>query len=149
MPARILIIEDNPANMELMVCLLTAFGHQALLALDGEAGIVMAREAVPDLIVCDVHLPKLDGFGVLRYLKSHPVLAAIPTIAVTALAMVGDRERLLAAGFNGYISKPIEPVHFIGQLEQFLPLALHSVRSPFATTSNATNESAHGDHSDR
>jgi CheY-like chemotaxis protein len=149
MPARILIIEDNPANMELMVCLLTAFGHQALLALDGEAGIVMAQKTVPDLIVCDVHLPKLDGYGVLRYLKRHPVLATIPAIAVTALAMVGDRERLLAAGFNGYISKPIEPVMFIGQLEQFLPLALHSDRSPFAASSNDPTESTHGDHPDR
>jgi two-component system cell cycle response regulator len=119
--ARILIIEDNPTNMELMAYLLTAFGHTPLMAFDGESGVRMAREELPDLILCDVHLPKLDGYGVVGALKGDPQVRAIPVLAVTALAMVGDRERLIEAGFNGYIAKPIEPEQFVAQLEPFLP----------------------------
>ena len=120
MGARILIIEDNPTNMELMAYLLGAFGHTALCAFDGELGVQMALQEKPDLILCDVHLPKLDGYGVVAALKANPVVAAIPVLAVTALAMVGDRERLLEAGFDGYVAKPIEPEQFVGQLESWL-----------------------------
>ncbi|CAN7454472.1 EAL domain-containing protein [Pseudoduganella sp. LjRoot289] len=121
MSARILIIEDNPTNMELMVYLLNAFGYTPLMAHDGEEGVAAARRERPDLIICDVHLPKLDGYGVVAQLKQDPALRPIPTLAVTALAMVGDRERLLAAGFDGYIGKPIEPDTFVAQIESFLP----------------------------
>ncbi|QYF93793.1 EAL domain-containing protein [Massilia sp. PAMC28688] len=120
MSARILIIEDNPTNMELMVYLLTAFGYTPLMAIDGTSGVEAARETRPDLIICDVHLPKLDGYGVVGALKADPALAHIPVLAVTALAMVGDRERLLEAGFDGYIGKPIEPDTFVTELENFL-----------------------------
>jgi diguanylate cyclase (GGDEF)-like protein/PAS domain S-box-containing protein len=119
--ARILIIEDNATNMELMVYLLTAFGHTPLSASDGVSGVDKARDMRPDLIICDVHLPKLDGYGVVEALKRDPATRAIPVLAVTALAMVGDRERLLAAGFDGYIAKPIEPDTFVAELEPFLP----------------------------
>lgn len=118
--ARILIIEDNATNMELMVYLLKAFGHEPLLAHDGEAGIKLVLQERPDLVVCDVHLPKLDGYGVVAFLKTHPALAVIPVVAVTALAMVGDREKLLASGFDGYIEKPIEPEVFVSQIESYL-----------------------------
>ncbi|MGK5030408.1 EAL domain-containing protein [Janthinobacterium sp. MDT1-19] len=121
MSARILIIEDNATNMELMVYLLRAFGYTPLAAYDGEEGVRMARSELPDLIICDVHLPKLDGYGVVAELKKDPLLRNIPALAVTALAMVGDRERLLEAGFNGYIGKPIEPDLFVAELESFLP----------------------------
>ncbi|WP_295999910.1 EAL domain-containing protein [Rugamonas sp.] len=121
MSARILIIEDNPTNMELMVYLLRAFGYTPLMAHDGEEGVKTARRELPDLIICDVHLPKLDGYGVVAALKADPAVRAIPALAVTALAMVGDRERLLAAGFDGYIGKPIEPDSFVTQIESFLP----------------------------
>jgi CheY-like chemotaxis protein len=118
--ARILIIEDNATNMELMVYLLKAFGYEPLLASDGEAGIKIARQQTPDLILCDIHLPKLDGYGVIAVLRTDPGLSAVPIIAVTALAMVGDREKLLASGFDGYIEKPIEPETIISQIEAFL-----------------------------
>ncbi len=101
--------------------LLTAFGYTPLAAYDGISGVDTAREHSPDLIICDVHLPKLDGYGVVAALKAEPRLARIPVLAVTALAMVGDRERLLAAGFDGYIGKPIEPDTFVAELEAFLP----------------------------
>jgi len=124
--ARILIIEDNPANMELMSYLLEAFGHTVLSVYNGEEGVEAARNELPDLILCDVHLPKMDGYGVLQQLKSEVALRTIPVIAVTALAMVGDRQKLLAAGFDGYLGKPIEPELFVGQCEKYLASALHS-----------------------
>ena len=133
MSARILIIEDNPTNMELMVYLLRAFGYTPLTAADGEAGVAAARQEVPDLIICDVHLPKLDGYGGVAALQGDPALRAIPTLAVTALAMVGDREKLLAAGFDGYIGKPIEPDTFVSQIESFLPGASAPGKSEVAT----------------
>jgi two-component system cell cycle response regulator len=120
MAARILIIEDNQANLALMTYLLQAFGHTVFTAMDGEAGIVTADRERPDLIICDVHLPKIDGYEVARWLKCHTLLATIPLVAVTALAMVGDRDKVLAAGFDGYLSKPIVPESFVQEVEAFL-----------------------------
>jgi len=126
MSARILIIEDHPANMELMAYLFNAFGHVPLAAFDGEAGIEAALRELPDLIVCDINLPKMDGYDVVHKLKGNPALQQIPVIAVTALAMVGDREKLLDAGFDGYVGKPIEPETFVTQIDKFLGAGLRS-----------------------
>jgi two-component system cell cycle response regulator len=126
MPARILIIEDNPANLELMSYLLHAFGHDTLTACDGQEGLDAAQRESPDLIICDVELPKIDGMEVARSLRSDSALRWIPLVAVTAFAMVGDRDRVLAAGFDGYIPKPIAPEKFIGQVEAFLPVIQRS-----------------------
>jgi two-component system cell cycle response regulator len=125
-PARILLIEDNPTNLELMVYLLSAYGYEPTTAMDGLAGIEAAQWEHPDLIVCDVQLPKADGFEVVRQLKAQPDFQKIPLIAVTALAMLGDRARLLIAGFDGYIDKPIHPEIFVQQVEAFLPGELRS-----------------------
>lgn len=122
MSADILVIEDNPASMELMQYLLRARGHRVSGASDGEEGVAAARARRPDLVVCDVHLPRLDGYGVVQVLKGERVTASIPIVAVTALAMVGDREKLLTAGFDGYLSKPIEAENFASLLEAFLPV---------------------------
>src|SRR4051812_43861918 len=103
MAARILIVEDNPDNTELMAYLLQAFGYSPLTAREGEEGLEVARRELPDLILCDIHLPKLDGFEVPRQLKGDPRLCTTPLVAITAFAMVGDRERMLAAGFDGYL----------------------------------------------
>jgi two-component system cell cycle response regulator len=119
-PARILVIEDNETNRELMVYLLAAFGYSILEASNGEEGVAIARREQPDLIVCDVHLPKLDGYGVVAELRTDNVLRKTPIIAVTALAMLGDRDRLLSSGFDGYVSKPIVPETFVQEVEQFL-----------------------------
>ena len=119
--ATVLIIEDNSDNLELMAYLLDAFGHVPLSAGDGDSGIALARSARPDLIVCDVQLPGADGYAVARRLKLDDELRSIPLIAVTALAMVGDREKVLSGGFDGYLSKPIDPASFVAQLSQFLP----------------------------
>lgn len=128
MSARILVIEDNSANMELMCYLLQAYGHVVLSASDGLLGCRMARSESPDLIICDVHLPRLDGFGVVSELKRDLCTALVPAIAVTAQAMVGDRDKLIEAGFDGYICKPIEPEIFVAQVDAYLPESLRSTR---------------------
>lgn len=120
MSAKVLIIEDNPANLELMTYLLRAFGHNTVCACDGEAGLEAARSQSPNLIVCDIQIPGINGLEVAKRLKSDPVLASIPLVAVTAFAMVGDRDKVMAAGFDGYIAKPIVPERFVQQLEAFL-----------------------------
>jgi CheY-like chemotaxis protein len=118
--ARILVIEDNPANLDLMVYLLDAFGHTPLAAADGEVGIALIQDEKPHLIICDIQLPKLSGYEVAQWLKKEPALRTIPILAVTAYAMVGDRDKVLAAGFDGYLTKPIEPETFVSQVERFL-----------------------------
>ena len=118
---RILIIEDDPFSQELYADLLEASGYSVVPAVNGEEGLAAARREQPDIIICDVRLPKLGGCEVVRDLKADPVLRQIPIIAVTALDSVGDRERLLAAGFDGYIAKPIEAQAFTSQIVSFLP----------------------------
>lgn len=118
---KILVIEDNPANLELATYLLRAFGHETRSASNGEEGIMRARSEPADLIICDLQMPGMSGFEVARALKADPVLNRIPLIAVTAYAMLGDREKALAAGFDGYVAKPIDPQRFLPQVEKFLP----------------------------
>jgi len=122
MAKRILVIEDNPANLELLTLLLEAFGYIVLAATGGAEGINMVRREKLDLIVCDVQMPGIDGYEVARQLKKDPMLHRIPLVAVTALAMVGDREKVLAAGFDGYIDKPIVPEKFVKQIETFMEI---------------------------
>ena len=126
MSARVLIVEDNPASLELMAYLLTAFGHTVLTAEGGKRGLAAARQERPELIICDIQLPDIDGFEVARRLNADPELCSIPLVAVTALAMVGDRYRVLAAGFDGYVPKPIDPETFVRQMEAFLPIQQHT-----------------------
>jgi two-component system cell cycle response regulator len=128
MPARILVVEDNPTNLELMVYLLESFGYECLAASDGLEGVEAGLREAPDLIICDIQLPKIDGHEVARRLKSDPRFGSTPLVAVTALAMVGDRDRVLASGFDGYIAKPIFPETFIAAVEEFLPRKKRSPR---------------------
>lgn len=132
--AHILVIEDNQANLDLMTYLLSAFGHTPLAAHDGQEGWEVAQREALDVILCDVQLPKLDGFELARLFKRHPTLGATPLVAVTALAMVGDRDRMLASGFDGYISKPIVPETFVSQVEGFLDPASRSSFAPTQST---------------
>jgi two-component system cell cycle response regulator DivK len=105
--ARVLIIEDNAANMTFAVFLLKSAGHEVLTALDAEAGLTLARAEHPDLILMDIQLPGMDGLEATALLKRDATTRAIPVIALTALAMKGDEERIRAAGCDGYIAKPI------------------------------------------
>lgn len=121
MAARVLLIEDNRPSLELMSYLLHAFGHTAMEARDGLAGLEMIRAERPDLVVCDIDLPRLDGYALAGQAKADPAIRDIPLVAVTALAMVGDRDRALRAGFDGYLTKPIEPETFVQDIERYLP----------------------------
>jgi two-component system cell cycle response regulator len=138
--ARILVIEDNPTNLELMVYLLKAFGHAPLTAMNGEEGLKIVQHESPDLIICDVHLPTIDGYEIARRLESHPALREIPLIAVTALAMMGDRDKVLKSGFDGYIAKPIAPETFVSQVEAFLPSAQRTGIRPVSVESNVRTD---------
>lgn len=104
---RILVIEDNPANMKLACLLLRNAGHGVLTATDAESGLSMARVDRPDLILMDIQLPEMDGLSATALLKQDAATASIPVIAVTAMAMTSDRQRTLDAGCDGYISKPL------------------------------------------
>ncbi|HTU68927.1 MAG TPA: response regulator [Candidatus Baltobacteraceae bacterium] len=118
--ARILVIDDNAVNLDLMLYLLRAFGHAAEGRSDGEAGLEAVRGGQFDLVLTDVLMPGIDGYELARQLKADERCAAIPLIAVTALAMPGDRERIAGVGFDGYIAKPIEPRTFVAQVEALL-----------------------------
>jgi CheY-like chemotaxis protein len=118
--AKVLVVEDQDENLDLMVYLLTAFGHEALVARDGEEGLAVAALARPDLVVMDLQMPVMDGYEAAARLKSDPDLAWIPLVAVTAYAMVGDQERILQRGFDGYLTKPIDPEAFVSELERYL-----------------------------
>lgn len=118
--ALILVVEDNPINLELMTYLLQAHGHRTLSASDGQVGLALARQQPPDLVICDLQMPVLDGHAVAMALRNDPALQHVPRIAVTAAAMVGDREQALASGFQAHVSKPIDPQTFVPLIEQFL-----------------------------
>lgn len=123
MAARILLIEDNPQNRYLLTFLLEKHGHVVRTAETGVEGLAAAARERPDLILLDIQLPGMDGHAVARALKADPELRAIPIVAVTSFAMVGDREACLAAGAEGYIEKPINPETFVAEIERFLPTA--------------------------
>ena len=121
--ARILIVEDTAANMKLAVFLLESAGHTVLSATDAEAGLALARSERPDLILMDIQLPGMDGLRATALLKRDESTRAIPVVALTALAMKGDEERLRAAGCDGYISKPLRYREFLSTIaEQLLPV---------------------------
>ena len=121
MNKRVLVVDDNAANLDLMLYLLRSFGYEPEGRDDGVAGLEAARSGRFALVVSDILMPGLDGYDFARRFKADPALASTPLVAVTALAMPGDRERVAAAGFDGYIKKPIEPRAFVSQLEAFLP----------------------------
>ena len=111
--AVILVIEDNPANMALATFLLQSAGHTVLSATDAEAGLTIARAEQPHLVLMDIQLPGMDGLKATALLKQDEATRAIPVIALTALAMTGDEERIRAAGCDGYIAKPFGYKEFL------------------------------------
>ncbi|MGZ4809579.1 MAG: response regulator [Thermoanaerobaculia bacterium] len=121
MSAKVLIIDDDPVNIELLGYLLRAFSHEPLIALGGKEGLRMAAAHIPDLILCDIQMPDMNGFEVVRRLRTDQRFAFVPIVAVTALAMVGDREKIMAAGFDGYLTKPIAPETFVAEIQKYLP----------------------------
>jgi two-component system cell cycle response regulator DivK len=126
MGARILIAEDNEANLALVEYLLRAAGHETLSATDGAEAVSLVRQVPPDLVICDLQMPVLDGYAVLAQLREDPALRDVPVIALTAYSRRGDRTSVLVAGFDGYLSKPIDPEAFVAQIEKYLRPELRS-----------------------
>ena len=118
--AKILLIEDNQMNRDMLSRRLTRKGYEVVNAVDGEQGMAMARAEAPDLILMDMSLPVLDGWEATRQLKSAPATQAIPVIALTAHAMAGDREKAVEAGCNDYDTKPIEMPRLLEKIEALL-----------------------------
>ncbi|TAN32428.1 response regulator [bacterium] len=117
----ILLVEDNEANQLLASSVLEREGYRVDVAASSEEARVLLNDCAPDLILMDVQLPGQDGLSFTRQLRSDPATAHIPIVALTALAMSGDRERTLAAGCSGYISKPIDTRTFASEVRKFLP----------------------------
>lgn len=120
MPKKILIVEDNEDSRELVVKVLKNKGYLTVEAVDGEDAIEKAMAERPDLILMDISIPKLDGYEVTKRLKSQEEFRDIPIVALTAHAMKGDREKIIVAGFEGYISKPINVRELPDQVKAYL-----------------------------
>jgi two-component system, cell cycle response regulator DivK len=116
---RILVVEDNNDNMTLIVDVLLSLDYEVLQAKDGEQGVNLATAEIPDVILMDLSLPRMDGWTATRTIKANQRLNHIPIIALTAHAMVGDRERALEAGCDDYISKPINLQELAGKLSNY------------------------------
>jgi two-component system cell cycle response regulator DivK len=117
---KVLIAEDNPVNRELLRELLEGRGYAVDEACDGEEALTMLERSRPNILLLDLSMPKLDGYGVVRKIRDNPQLSDLPVMAVTAYAMRGDREKALEAGFDGYLSKPINAVSLTAELDRLL-----------------------------
>jgi two-component system cell cycle response regulator DivK len=117
---KVMIIEDNPTNMKFAADLLKLAGCEVIEATDADVGIKMAKKILPRCILMDLQLPGIDGFEAVKILKSAEETKEIQVIAMTALAMKGDKERILAAGFDGYIAKPVRYKELLGMLQSYM-----------------------------
>jgi len=120
MKGKVLVIEDNEQNLYLVRFILERSGYEVFAAADGRSGIEKAALLKPDLILLDIQLPVMDGYAVAQNLRLNKDLAGTPIVAVTSYAMLGDREKVMEAGCNGYIEKPIDPDTFVEKIEQHL-----------------------------
>jgi CheY-like chemotaxis protein len=118
--SKILIAEDNAVNRELLRELLEMRGHTVAEACDGEEALRMIEQTQPDLLLLDIGMPLLDGFGVMRKIRENPYFASLPVVAVTAYAMQGDREKILSSNFDGYLSKPVNARSLGEELDRLL-----------------------------
>ena len=116
---KVLIAEDNAVNRELL-CEILGAEYEVVEAVDGQEAVAKLQETHPDLVLLDINMPVLDGFAVLQRIRENPDFVQLPVIAVTAYAMKFDRERILSAGFDGYLSKPISAAALLGEVEAAL-----------------------------
>ncbi|MGC2366409.1 MAG: response regulator [Candidatus Sulfotelmatobacter sp.] len=123
---RILVAEDNAGNRELLRELLEARGYTVSEACDGQEALRMIEQSQPELLLLDIGMPILDGFAVIRRIRENPRLAPLPVVAVTAYAMRGDREKILNSGFDGYLSKPLNPSSLAEELDRLLTKSTQS-----------------------
>lgn len=125
----VLLVEDNPASLELMRYLLHSAGHTTLLATNGHEALERLRDGRPDLVLTDIQMPGMDGYELLAHLRADPVLRTLPVVALTAYSMPGDQDRVMQAGFDGYLAKPIDPETILQDLMRFIgggPAGAHS-----------------------
>ncbi|NUQ32816.1 MAG: response regulator [Dermatophilaceae bacterium] len=120
-PPVVLLVEDNERNLKLARDVLEYAGFAVVVATTGEEGVERARATLPDVILMDLQLPGIDGFAALDLIREHALTAHIPVVALTALAMRHDRERVLVSGFSGYLEKPISVREFAAQVRRHLP----------------------------
>ena len=120
MSKAILIVEDDPKNMTLFRDLLQVSGYKTIEATDGKQGIELAKTGKPDLILMDIQMPRIDGFEATRILKANATTSNIPVLALTALAMRGDEERILQAGCDGYLAKPVDIKELLKKVANYL-----------------------------
>ncbi len=120
MSKKILIVEDNEMNRKLFILLLTSMGYQVVAATDGREGIETAARERPDLILMDIQMPEMDGASALREIRNREETRGIPVLALTAYAMVGDREKYLDQGFDGYLAKPVDRESFSTMIKGLL-----------------------------
>lgn len=118
--SKVLIAEDNPVNRELLREVLEARGYVVVEACDGQEALRKIAETQPDILLLDLGMPVLDGFATVRQIRQNPAVAKLPVLAVTAYAMRGDREKVMEAGFDGYLSKPIDFQALTEELERLL-----------------------------
>jgi two-component system cell cycle response regulator DivK len=118
--SKILIAEDNAVNRELFRELLEMRGHTVAEACDGEEALRMIEQTQPDLLLLDIGMPLLDGFGVISKIRENPRFASLPVVAITAYAMQGDREKILSSKFDGYLSKPVNARFLSEELDRLL-----------------------------
>ena len=116
---RVLVVEDNPNNMRLLLKLLDGNGYETITAETGEAGVQLAMEEMPDLILMDIKLPGIHGVEATKRIRASVGGSKAVIIAVTSYAMAGDRERFLSQGFDGYIEKPIDPYTIVKEIEEY------------------------------
>jgi len=117
---KVLIADDKATSRELVRTVLEQSGHEVFEANDGLAAVRSARDILPDLIILDLHMPEMDGFGAVAELRRDPKFAATPIVALTASAMQGDRDRAITAGFSGYIAKPISLKTLRNEIDRLL-----------------------------
>jgi len=116
----ILVADDNPVNLELLREILGTCEYRVVEAANGQEALAKIEETAPDLVLMDINMPVLDGFGAIRWIRDHPRFSRLPVLAVTAYAMKDDQEKMLAAGFNGYVSKPIDAAALLGELRRVI-----------------------------
>ena len=116
---RIVVVEDNERNMKLFREVLESSGYRTLEAETGEQAVALTTEHRPDLVLMDIHLPDIDGVEALRMLRADERTASVPVLALTAQAMEGDRERFIAAGFDGYLSKPVNIADLLDAVRRY------------------------------
>ena len=117
---KVLIVEDNTKNLKLFSLILKSLDYDVFTADDGEEGLAMAKEIMPDLILMDIQMPRMDGITAIKRLRDDEAISALPVIALTSYAMKGDRERMLGAGFDDYISKPIDKSEFVSTIAEVM-----------------------------